>query len=105
MLTIRSVSRSHRRRSRYDTAAATNAPASTTALTGKLPVTSNPFNWEEIGWDGGHLHYFTKKTYCGLLEDCGFRILKLFGSGLLGDFRRVYPSLLCADVFVLAEKV
>lgn len=32
-------------------------------LFGKLPVTSSPNNWKEIGWDGGHLHYFTKKPF------------------------------------------
>jgi ubiquinone/menaquinone biosynthesis C-methylase UbiE len=52
-------------------------------LFGKLPVTSSPHNWKEIGWDGGHLHYFTKGKFCELLEDCGFKILKITGSGLL----------------------
>jgi ubiquinone/menaquinone biosynthesis C-methylase UbiE len=23
-------------------------------LLGKLPVTSSPYHWKEIGWDGGH---------------------------------------------------
>ena len=46
-------------------------------LFGKLPVTSSPFNLKEIGWDGGHLHYFTKKTFCGLLEESGFKILAI----------------------------
>jgi hypothetical protein len=63
-------------------------------LFGKLPVTSSPFNWKEIGWDGGHLHYFTKKTFCGLLEESGFKILKVIGSGLFAKFRSFYPSLL-----------
>jgi len=73
-------------------------------LFGNLPVTSSPYNWKEIGWDGGHLHYFTKKTFCGLLEDCGFKILKATGSGLLAWFRNFYPSLLTGDICVKAKK-
>jgi len=73
-------------------------------LFGKLPVTSTPYNWKEIGWDGGHLHYFTKKTFCGLVEDCGFKILKVSGCGLFARFRNFYPSLLTGDICVKAEK-
>jgi len=73
-------------------------------LFGKLPITSSPHNWKEIGWDGGHLHYFTKKTFCGLLENCGFKILKVTGSGLLGQFRNFYPSMLTGDICVKAQK-
>ncbi len=27
----------------------------------KLPITSSPYDWSQIGWDGEHLRYFTKK--------------------------------------------
>jgi 2-polyprenyl-3-methyl-5-hydroxy-6-metoxy-1,4-benzoquinol methylase len=73
-------------------------------LLGKLPVTSFPYNWKEIGWDGGHLHYFTEKTFCCLLEECGFKVLKVTGSGLLAQFRNFYPSLLTGDICVKAIK-
>lgn len=73
-------------------------------LLGKLPVTSSPHNWKEIGWDGGHLHYFTQRTFCRLLEECGFKILKVTGSGLLAKFRNFYPSLLTGDICVKAQK-
>ncbi|RJQ17499.1 MAG: class I SAM-dependent methyltransferase [Nitrospiraceae bacterium] len=73
-------------------------------LCGKLPVTSSPYNWKEIGWDGGHLHYFTKKTFCRLIEESGFRILEVSGSGLLAQFRNFYPSLLTGDICVKAQK-
>jgi hypothetical protein len=73
-------------------------------LFGKLPVTSSPYNWKEIGWDGGHLHYFTKKTFCRLLEECGFKVLKISGSGLFARFRNFYPSLLTGDICVKAKK-
>ena len=73
-------------------------------LFGKLPVTSSPLKWKEIGWDGGHLHYFTKQTFCRLLEECGFKILKVTGSGLLAKFRNFYPALLTGDLCVKAKK-
>lgn len=73
-------------------------------LCGKLPVTSSPYNWKEIGWDGGHLHYFTKKTFCRLIEESGFRILEVSGSGLLAQFRNYYPALLTGDICVKAQK-
>lgn len=71
---------------------------------GYLPITSSACNWKEIGWDGGHLHYFTKKTFCGLLEECGFKILKVTGSGLFAKFRNFYPSLFTGDICVKAQK-
>ncbi len=74
-------------------------------LFGKLPVISSPSNWKEIGWDGGHLHYFTKKTFCQLLKECGFEILKVSGSGLFAKLRNFYPSLLTGDICVKARKV
>lgn len=73
-------------------------------LFGILPVTSSPYNWKEIGWDGGHLHYFTKRTFCGLLEESGFRIEKVSGAGLFAGLRNFYPSLLTGDICVKAVK-
>lgn len=73
-------------------------------LFGKLPVTSSSFNWKEIGWDGGHLHYFTQKSLCRLLQESGFRILKIRGSGLFANFRNWWPSLLTGDLIVKAQK-
>jgi 2-polyprenyl-3-methyl-5-hydroxy-6-metoxy-1,4-benzoquinol methylase len=74
-------------------------------LLGKLPVTSSPYNWKEIGWDGGHLHYFTKKTFCVMLAECGFKILKVSASGLFANFRNFYPSLLTGDIIIKAQKI
>lgn len=73
-------------------------------LLGFLPVTSSSHNWKEIGWDGGHLHCFTKKTFCGLLEECGFNIVKVSGTGLFANLRNFYPSLLTGDICVKAFK-
>ena len=58
-------------------------------LFGKLPVTSSPHNCREVGWDRGHLHYFTKKTLCRLLDVTGFGILKVTGGGLFGKIKAV----------------
>ncbi|MDY6934524.1 MAG: class I SAM-dependent methyltransferase [Spirochaetota bacterium] len=73
-------------------------------LLGRLPVTGSPYNWKETGWDSGHLHYFTEKTFCNLLEDCGFKILEVTGCGLFGKIRGLYPSLLTGDICVKAMK-
>jgi SAM-dependent methyltransferase len=73
-------------------------------LFGKLPVTSSPNNWPEIGWDGGHLHYFTMDSFCALLCHAGFEILRRTGTGLLGSWRNWYPSLLTGDLVVVARK-
>lgn len=74
-------------------------------LFGKLPVTSSPLNWKEIGWDGGHLHYFTKKTLCKLLQESGFGIIKISGVGLFAKFRNWWPSLLTGDLVIKAQKI
>jgi ubiquinone/menaquinone biosynthesis C-methylase UbiE len=74
-------------------------------LFGKLPVTSSPLNWREIGWDGGHLHYFTKKSLSKLLEESGFKILKVSGCGLFAEFRNWWPSLLTGDLVIKAQKI
>jgi len=73
-------------------------------LLGKLPATSSPYNWEKIGWDGGHIHYFTMKKFCWLFESQGFRIEKKTGSGFLAKFRNWWPSLLCGDLVIKAVK-
>ncbi|MCL0061594.1 class I SAM-dependent methyltransferase [Thermodesulfovibrionales bacterium] len=73
-------------------------------LLGKLPATSSPHNWKEIGWDGGHIHYFTMKKFCWLFEQQGFKIEKKTGSGFLAKFRNWWPSLLCGDLFIKVVK-
>jgi methionine biosynthesis protein MetW len=74
-------------------------------LFGKLPVTSSPYNWPEIGWDGGHLHYFTLKSLKDLFNRGGFKIEKISGSGLFANFRNWWPSLLCGDIIIKARKI
>lgn len=73
-------------------------------LLGLLPVTSSPYNWKEVGWDGGHIHYFTMKRLCQLFESQGFRIEEKSGSGFLAKFRNWWPALLCGDLVIKAVK-
>jgi len=56
------------------------------------------------GWDGGHLHYFTQGSLVDLIENSGFEIVKISGSGVFADLRNWYPSLLCGDLIVKAVK-
>lgn len=44
----------------------------TLAFKGKFPVTSD----DAHEWDGGHIHYFTFKDVCSLLESNGFSIVE-----------------------------
>lgn len=73
-------------------------------LLGHLPVTGSPYNWRDVGWDAGHIHYFTMKRFCWLFGSQGFRIEKKTGSGFLAPFRNWWPSLLCGDLIIKAVK-
>ncbi len=73
-------------------------------LLGKLPSVSAAHNWQEIGWDGGAIHYFTMDKLCWLFESNGFKIEKKSGSGFLADVRNFWPSLLCGDLIIQAKK-
>lgn len=73
-------------------------------LFGMLPITSSPHNWEEIGWDGGHIHYFTMGKLCELFESQGFKVIKKTGSGFLAPLRNWRPSLLTGDLIIKAIK-
>jgi len=73
-------------------------------LLGILPITSSPHNWEEIGWEGGHIHYFTLKKFCELFESRGFKITEKTGGGFLAPFRNWRPSLLTGDIIIKAMK-
>lgn len=74
-------------------------------LFGCLPVTSAAQNWQDIGWDGGSVHYFTAKKLCWLLETNGFRITAKSGSGFLANLRNWWLSLLTADIIIKAVKL
>jgi SAM-dependent methyltransferase len=74
-------------------------------LFGKLPITTSPYNWEKIGWEGGALHYFTLSYLRWLLESHGFKIEKVTGSGLFAKLRSWWPSLLNGDICIKTRKI
>ncbi len=66
-------------------------------LFGKLPLTGTPVRdvtyWRDHGWDGGHLHYFTKGTLSDLLEHVGFQPEVWTGDGKWSRLRRWHVNL------------
>ena len=60
--------------------------------------------WRTVGWDGWHLHTFTKSSFDILLRDCGWIPEKWTGAGTrfaslgLGMLRRRYPSFLSGEL-------
>lgn len=68
-------------------------------LLGRLPVTST-----DEGWDGGHLHYFTKSAFDRFLEKEGFRILARKTSGGGASLRERWISLLGGELIYHCEK-
>ena len=72
---------------------------------GYLPVTSSPHGWADgYGWDGGHLHYFTKDTVTGLLTDEGFKVSKIMESRAPFAKQRSYWTSLLAGNFLIKSK-
>jgi ubiquinone/menaquinone biosynthesis C-methylase UbiE len=61
-------------------------------LFGYLPRTGTPTRdmayWRQHGWDGGHLHYFTRASLAALLRETGFEPEAWTGDGYLARARR-----------------
>jgi len=75
-------------------------------LLGRLPITSSPNGWADgYGWDGGHLHYFTKDAVAGLLNGEGFKVRIIVESWAPFARQRSYwPSLLAGNFLIKAIK-
>tara|TARA_Y100000310_G_C20702611_1_gene831356 strand:+ start:954 stop:1562 length:609 start_codon:yes stop_codon:yes gene_type:complete len=56
------------------------------------------------GWDGNTFHYFTLQSLKKLLQEQGFKIEKVSGSGIFAKYRNFYPSLLTGDLMIRAVK-
>lgn len=69
-------------------------------LFGRLPVTST-----DPGWDGGHLHYFTKHALDRFLQDNGFVIIKRKTSGGRPKLREWWISLLGGELIYLCQRL
>lgn len=67
--------------------------------------------WRTEGWDGMHLHTFTRSSFDTLLKDCGWQPVKWTGAGTkfnsigLGVLRRRFPGLWSGELITLCRKV
>ncbi len=67
-------------------------------------------NWRKEGWDGMHLHTFTKSSFEILLKDCGWQPRIWRGCGTrfnsigLGVLRRNFPGLWSGELIVSCTK-
>lgn len=69
-------------------------------LLGRIPVTSG-----DPGWDGGHLHYFTKYALDQFLQAEGFEITARKASGGRPRLREWWLSLLAGEMIYSCKKV
>ena len=82
-------------------------------LFGRQPRTGTDepvHKWRTEGWDGMHLHTFTKSSFTILLQDCGWVAHRWLGCGTrfnsigLGPLRRRFPGLLSGELIALCRK-
>ena len=66
--------------------------------------------WRTEGWDGMHLHTFTRSSFTTLLEDCGWTPVRWMGAGErfnwlgIGPLRRRFPGLWSGELIALCRK-
>jgi SAM-dependent methyltransferase len=68
-------------------------------LFGRIPVTSH-----DAGWDGGHLHYFTKHALDHFLQSEGFDVLARKTTGGSPRLREWWISLLGGELLYLCRR-
>jgi SAM-dependent methyltransferase len=82
-------------------------------LFGKQPRTGTDEpveKWRVEGWDGMHLHTFTKSSFATLLQDCRWKPERWLGCGTrfnsvgFGILRRNFPGLLSGELIVRCTK-
>ncbi len=56
------------------------------------------------GWQGGRLHHFTRSSLVKTIESKGLRVTHVRSSGFFASLRSLWPSLLGADIVVVARK-
>lgn len=78
---------------------------------GRQPITGGgePVeNWRTAGWDGWHLHTFTKQSLRALLLDCGWEPVRWTGYGdkfkLIEPLRTRYPAFWSGALTVVCRK-
>ncbi len=76
-------------------------------LLGRIPLTGidvrSMSEWDREGWDGGHLHYFTKSAVTDLLAYCDFTPELWTSDGRLAKVRR-WSRLLTGNLTVRARR-
>lgn len=67
-------------------------------------------NWRYVGWDGMHIHTFTKSSFSTLLKDCGWMPESWSGWGQkfswlgLGYLRRLFPGIMSGEIIACCKK-
>ncbi|WP_420264235.1 class I SAM-dependent methyltransferase [Candidatus Magnetominusculus dajiuhuensis] len=81
-------------------------------LLGRLPKTGtdDPVeSWRTCGWDGMHIHTFTKDAFATLLRSCGWEPVRWTGWGerykFLFKLRQKLPSLLSGEIMAVCKKI
>jgi methionine biosynthesis protein MetW len=69
-------------------------------LFGRIPVTSC-----DIGWDGGHLHYFSKHALDHFLADEGFEVIERRTTGGRAALREWWISLLAGELVYRCRRI
>lgn len=69
-------------------------------LFGRIPVTSS-----DAGWDGGHLHYFSKHALDHFLADEGFEVLERRTTGGRAALRECWISLLAGELIYRCRRI
>ena len=82
-------------------------------MLGKQPKTGTDCpveQWREVGWDGMHVHTFTKSSFSILLADCGWKPIIWRGSGTrfnslgLWLLRKHFPGFWSGELMVMCSK-
>jgi SAM-dependent methyltransferase len=73
-------------------------------LRGKLPITSSLNSFSEGGWDGYHLHNFTRASVNWLLRKEGLTPLRWAAQGRFKRFKQAWPALFGNDLIVMAGR-
>jgi SAM-dependent methyltransferase len=67
--------------------------------------------WREVGWDGMHIHTFTKSSFGTLLRDCGWEPITWRGWGNklsslgFGVLRKHFPGKWSGEITALCRKI
>lgn len=63
------------------------------------------FDYEKSGvLFEGHLHFYTLKSMKGLVEESGFTIKKIFGTGTLYSYFPIWKSFISPQILILGTK-